>query len=197
MVQEQIIHVFPRAQAAFTVTPNEVNVPGEPVYCLNLSTNATSYNWDFGDGNYSTEENPLYYYSAEGEYDVTLIANNDAGCADTMTLPGIVRALASGLIDFPNAFSPSPNGSSNGIYDAGSFDNDVFFPIHNGVEKYQLQIFNKWGELLFESNDVNRGWDGYYSGLLVKQDVYVWKVKAKFIDGRNYEKSGDVTLIIK
>jgi PKD repeat protein len=197
MVQEQIIHVFPRAQAAFTVTPNEVNVPGEPVYCLNLSTNANSYSWDFGDGNYSTEENPLYYYTAEGEYDMTLIANNDAGCADTMTLPGIVRALASGLIDFPNAFSPSPNGSSNGIYDAGSFDNDVFFPIHNGVEKYQLQIFNKWGELLFESNDVNRGWDGYYSGLLVKQDVYVWKVKAKFIDGRNYEKSGDVTLIIK
>jgi gliding motility-associated-like protein len=197
MVQEQIIHVFPRAQAAFTVTPNEVNVPGEPVYCLNLSTNATSYQWDFGDGNYSSEENPLYYYGAEGEYDVTLIASNDAGCPDTMTLPGIVRALASGLIDFPNAFSPNPNGSSNGVFDPGSFDNDVFFPIHNGVEKYQLQIFNKWGELLFESNDVNRGWDGYYRGLLVKQDVYVWKVKAKFIDGRIYEKSGDVTLIVK
>lgn len=197
MVQEQIIHVYPRAQAAFTVTPNDVNVPGEPVYCLNLSTNASSYEWSFGDGNTSTQENPLYYYQAEGEYDITLIANNDNGCPDTMTLPGIVRASAAGMIDFPNAFTPSLNGNSNGIYDPRSFDNDVFFPIHNGVEKYQLQIFNKWGEMLFESNDVNRGWDGYYRGALAKQDVYVWKVTAKFVDGQIYEKSGDVTLIVK
>lgn len=197
MVQEQIIHVYPRAQAAFTVNPNEVNVPGEPIYCLNLSQNASSYQWDFGDGAFSVEENPLHYYQAEGEYDIQLIAENEHGCPDTLLLPGVVQALASGLISFPNAFTPNTIESSGGVYDAHSFDNDVFFPIHNGVEKYQLQIFNKWGELLFESNDVNRGWDGYYRGTMAKQDVYVWKVRATFIDGQNVEQSGDVTLIVK
>jgi gliding motility-associated-like protein len=197
MVQEQIIHVYPRAQAAFTVTPNEVNVPGEPVYCLNLSQFATSYSWFFGDGNTSVEENPLHYYQAEGEYSIMLVAENQYGCPDTMQLPDVVTAKASGMIDFPNAFTPNPTGGSNGIYDTRSFDNDVFFPIHNGVDEYQLQIFNKWGEMLFESNDVNRGWDGYYRGELAKQDVYVWKVRAKFIDGQHAELSGDVTLIVK
>ncbi|MBL0315352.1 MAG: PKD domain-containing protein [Flavobacteriales bacterium] len=197
MVQEQIIQVYPRAQAAFTVNPNEVNVPGEPVYCLNLSQNATSYQWDFGDGNTSVEENPLYYYQAEGDYDIQLIAENEFGCPDTTILPGVVHASAAGLIHFPNAFTPNTIESSGGIYDAHSFDNDVFFPMHNGVVKYQLQIFNKWGEMLFESNDVNRGWDGYYRGSLVKQDVYVWKVRATFVDGQNVEQSGDVTLIVK
>jgi gliding motility-associated-like protein len=179
------------------VTPNEVNVPGEPVYCLNLSQFATSYSWFFGDGNTSVEENPLHYYQAEGEYSIMLVAENQYGCPDTMQLPDVVTAKASGMIDFPNAFTPNPTGGSNGIYDTRSFDNDVFFPIHNGVDEYQLQIFNKWGEMLFESNDVNRGWDGYYRGELAKQDVYVWKVRAKFIDGQHAELSGDVTLIVK
>jgi gliding motility-associated-like protein len=197
MIQEQIIHVYPRAQAAFTVTPNEVNVPGEPVYCLNLSQYATQYSWSFGDGNTSTDENPLHYYQTEGSYGIELIAQNEFGCPDTMKLDDVVTASASGMIDFPNAFSPNTTGGNGGVYDARSFDNDVFFPIHNGVLRYQLQIFNKWGELLFESNDVNRGWDGYYRGALAKQDVYVWKVRATFIDGQNKELSGDVTLIVK
>ncbi len=197
MTHNQIIHVYPQAHAAFVVTPNNVNVPGDPVYCLNMSQFADSYQWDFGDGNTSTAPNPLYYYQAEGSYSIQLIANNTFNCPDTLTLPDVVHASASGIIDFPNAFSPNTNGSSGGVYDPRSFDNDVFFPINKGVAKYQLQIFNKWGELLFESNDVNRGWDGYYRDELVKQDVYVWKVRATFVDGQNIERSGDVTLIIK
>lgn len=197
MVQEQIIHVYPNAHAAFTVMPNEVNVPSEPVYCINLSQNATIFEWDFGDGSQSNAENPIYYYQQEGAYSVQLIANNEFNCPDTVLLTDVVRAIASGTIAFPNAFTPNSNGANGGYYDAMSFDNDVFFPMHKGVEKYVLQIFNKWGELLFESKDVNKGWDGYYAGELCKQDVYVWKVRASFIDGQNYDQSGDVTLIVK
>jgi gliding motility-associated-like protein len=69
--------------------------------------------------------------------------------------------------------------------------------MNSGVIEYQLQIYNKWGELLFESKDVNRGWDGYYRGQLCKQDVYVWKVVARFVDGQLFEKAGDVTLLVK
>jgi gliding motility-associated-like protein len=197
ITQEQIIHVYPSAVAAFTVTPNEVNVPDQPVYCLNLSSNSSTYTWDFGDGSTSSEVNPLYYYTEEGVFDVTLIANNQYNCPDTMVVVDAVHAKAGGLIDFPNAFTPKPDGGNGGIYDAMGFENDVFFPMHAGVDEYVLQIFNKWGELLFESKDVNRGWDGYYRGQLCKQDVYVWKVKARLVDGQIYEKAGDVTLLIK
>lgn len=197
MVQEFIIQVYPRAHAAFTVTPTDVNVPSEPVYCLNMSLNANSYEWSFGDGSTSNAEDPVYYYQEEGVYSIQLIANNQFNCPDTMLLADVVRTRASGIIDFPNAFSPTSSSSPQGYYDPFSFDNDVFFPIHKGVEEYQLLIFNKWGELLFESNDVHRGWNGFYRGQLAKQDVYVWKVRARFVDGQQYEKAGDVTLIVK
>jgi gliding motility-associated-like protein len=197
MTQEQIIYVYANATAAFAVTPNTVSVPGEPVYCLNLSANATSYAWDFGDGSTSTEENPLHYYQEEGDYDVTLVAINENGCSDTLLLPGLVNANDIGMIEFPNAFSPNVVESSGGFYNIHSLDNDVFFPIHKGVEEYKLQIFNKWGELLYESGDVAKGWDGYYRGHLVKQDVYVWKVEARFVNGQKYDNAGDVTVIVK
>ena len=197
MTREQIIYVYAKATAAFAVTPTEVSVPGEPVYCLNLSNNANEYVWAFGDGQTSTDENPYHYYQSEGVYDVTLVATNDNGCADTLTLSDLIRATDIGMLDFPNAFSPSTAGSKGGYYNVYSLDNDVFFPIHRGVEEYMLQIFNKWGELIFESADVAKGWDGYYRGQLVKQDVYVWKVEARFVNGQKYENSGDVTVIVK
>ncbi len=194
---ENIIHVNPAAIAIFTVTPNEVNIPDQPVYCLNLSQNANQYEWSFGDGETSTESNPVHYYQEEGEYDVQLIANNMYNCPDTIVLPGIVKAKNSGIMNFPNAFTPNNVSANGGYYDAMSYDNDVFFPEHVGVTEYHLQIFNKWGELLFESKDVNRGWDGYYRGQLAKQDVYVWKVRARFVDGQQMVKAGDVTLLVK
>jgi gliding motility-associated-like protein len=197
MTQEQIIYVYANATASFAVTPNNVSVPGEPVYCLNLSANATSYVWEFGDGETSTEENPLHYYQEQGDYDVTLIAVNENGCSDTLTLESLVHANDIGMIEFPNAFSPNTVESSSGYYNIHSLDNDVFFPIHKGVEEYKLQIFNKWGELLYESGDIAKGWDGYYRGQLVKQDVYVWKVDARFVNGQRFEKAGDVTVIVK
>jgi gliding motility-associated-like protein len=197
MTREQIIYVYAKATAAFAVTPTEVSVPGEPVYCLNLSNNANSFVWEFGDGEMSTEENPYHYFQAEGFYDLTLVATNDNGCADTLTLSDLVHATSIGMLEFPNAFSPSTAGGKGGYYDMYSLDNDVFFPIHKGVEDYKLQIFNKWGELIYESTDVAKGWDGYYRGQLVKQDVYVWKVEARFVNGQKYENAGDVTVIVK
>lgn len=197
MTQEQIIYVYANAVASFAVTPNNVSVPGEPVYCLNLSANASSYVWEFGDDETSTEENPLHYYQEEGDYDLTLVAINENGCSDTLTLPGLVHANSIGEIEFPNAFSPNTVESNGGFYNIHSLDNDVFFPMHKGVEEYKLQIFNKWGELLYESTDIAKGWDGYYRGKLVKQDVYVWKVEARFVNGQLYEKAGDVTVIVK
>lgn len=196
-VKVDYIEVYPQAGAFFTANPLNVTVPNNPVNFFNLSNNATEYLWDFGDGVTSTEHSPQYLYQEVGIYHVTLIANNEYNCPDTFRLEDPILAEGGGEIVFPNAFTPSANGSSGGYYDLSEnlYNNDIFFPMQEGVDDYQLLIFNRWGELIFESREVNRGWDGYYKGELCKQDVYVWKVRARFTDGNEIQRAGDVTLI--
>ncbi len=190
-----IVTVHPRAEAFFTVNPPVITVPDQ-VYFLNLSTNATTYFWDFGDGATSTEFSPYHFYETTGWHPVTLIANNEFGCVDTFTVDQAVKGNVDTRIAFPNAFTPSAGGSSGGWWTVDDmFNNDIFFPQYKGVEDFEMQIFNKWGELLFVSNDVRQGWDGYYRGNLCQQDVYVWRVKVTFLDGGELIDSGDVTLL--
>ena len=187
--------VHPRAMAFFTLQPTEVAVPSQPVFTYNLSSNASIYTWEFGDGTSSSELNPVHYYQSAGVYDVSLIANNQWNCPDTFLLEEVVTAKGAGEIQFPNAFTPNSTGPTDGIYDPRSFTNDHFFPLYQGVEDYKLEIFNRWGELLFVTEDVRVGWDGYYRGEPAKQDVYVWKAYAKFSDGNETTLKGDVTLL--
>ncbi|MCB0795578.1 MAG: PKD domain-containing protein [Flavobacteriales bacterium] len=189
------IVVHPSANAFFVLQPGEVVVPSQPVFTYNLSANADSYFWNMGDGTTTTEFAPVHYYTAPGTYDVTLIANNACNCPDTFTVNEAVTGEAAGDIQFPNAFTPNDLGPTDGSYDPQSFDNDVFFPLYSGVEDYHLQVFNRWGELVFESFDVTKGWDGYYRGRPAKQDVYAWKARVRFSDGNETTQAGDVTLI--
>lgn len=186
--------VRPRANAFFVLQPTSVVVPTQPVFTYNLSANADQFTWDFGDGTISHGFNPTHYYQQGGTFDVTLIANNQWNCPDTFTVVGATTAEVSGDIEFPNAFTPG-NGPTDGQYDPMSYDNDHFFPKYEGVERYRLEIFNRWGELVFVSDDVRRGWDGWYKGAPAKQDVYVWKCHATFSDGRDAVLKGDVTLL--
>lgn len=83
----------------------------------------------------------------------------------------------------PNAFSPNGDGI-----------NDVFNPIVEGNLDFELQIFNRWGNLIYQQN--NLGWDGYYNGKYAKDDVYVWKIKLKNIGSTQFQEYyGHVTLI--
>lgn len=193
----QAVTIYPNALAAFTISPTEVYIPDQPIYALNLTQGATSYLWDFGDGETSEEENPIHYYQEAGVYDISLIAYNEWNCPDEFLVAAAVQAIALGSLEFPNAFTPNTNGPPGGMYDPASFDNDVFYPLHRGVTDYVFQIYNKWGELLFETTDVNEGWDGYYHGEISKEDVYAWRVEAKFSDNTRLVKAGNVTLLIK
>jgi len=193
--QQNIVVVHPRAQAFFVLQPNEVVVPTQAVFTYNLSGNADTYWWDFGDGTTSTETNPLHYYTYADTFDVMLVANNQWNCPDTFLLAAAAIGIANGSLEFPNAFTPGSGGPTDGTYDPLSFSNDFFFPIHEGVQEYRLQVFNRWGELIFETTDVTKGWDGWYRDRPAKQDVYAWKAFARFSDGRETIQSGDVTLI--
>src|SRR5690606_37612055 len=113
-------------------------------------------------------------------------------CSDTT-----YRAIAvKSDINFPNAFTPNPNGPSGGAYDKNDYlNNDIFYPFTDGVTEYDLMIFNRWGELIFQSRELNIGWDGYFKGKLCQQDAYVWRANVKFFDGRVYSQTGTVTLL--
>ena len=194
MVKRMIIEVYPNPHADFAIRPEKVKLPEDPIYTTNLSIKADSYLWEFGDGAKSTEYQPSHVYLDTGYYDITLIAKTEKGCADTVTYENILQVVDGNEILIPNAFTPSLDGPTGGSR-FGDGRNDVFYPVTEGVIAYRMQIFNRWGELLFNTEDKNMGWDGYYNGKLCPSDVYIYKIDFKFIDGRETMKFGDITLI--
>jgi gliding motility-associated-like protein len=184
-----VVSIHPYPNAAFSVNSTQLDLPYDVLICDNQSTGAVTYQWSFGDGGTSTASEPTYQYTAVGTYPVQLIATSAYGCSDTAT----INVITSADVVFPNVFTPGgPNG---GGYNVTSLDNDVFFPYTSGVTDFKFQIYNRWGELIFESMDINTGWDGYYKGQLCQQDVYVWKAFIKLNNGKVFNKSGDVTLL--
>jgi gliding motility-associated-like protein len=191
VTKQLIIEVYEKPSAQFNVKPRQVSFPGGKLYTDNQTTGATSYLWHFGDGTTSTDFEPEHVYNAEGTFDVMLIAFNTEGCSDTTVFKAGVQTVRTGQILIPNAFSPNPSGPGN-----SGGQNDMFMPImRGGVTEFQMVIFNRWGELLFETTSPDNGWDGYYKGKLCQQDVYVYKLTAKYSDGQTVTKVGDIHLI--
>lgn len=192
-VDSAIVYDIP--VAAFVANPLVASAVSDPVTCINLSSGATSYIWDFGDGSTDNSVNPSHIYQTEGQYQIILIAISSFGCSDTFNLPSQITVEATTEIIVPNAFTPNGNTGNGGAYDPSDLSNDVFHPNITGVKKYELSIYNRWGELIFESLDPKIGWDGYYREELCQQDVYVWKIKATSNTGEIIVRTGDVTLL--
>ena len=192
-VKSQIIEVFEPPVAQFNIRPRVVLIPDQPLFTDNNSFGADVFEWDFGDGTISTEFEPQHFYGEEGIYDVTLIAYSSNGCTDTTRREGLVQARTGGRLLIPNAFTPNLSGSTGGR--PGNGLNDVFLPLTQGVSQFEMLIFNRWGELIFKSENKNIGWDGYYQGKLCAQDVYVYKLDLVFENGERAVRTGDVNLI--
>lgn len=193
----EIITVNELPEPDFTTTPKYVMLPDQPVQFFNSTRNGYTYIWDFGDGNYSTETNPYHQYTQEGFYDVKLIAISQAMCTDSIIKEQEVEVSGAGYIKFPNAFLPSEESPLDGTYPVPDDVDNVFHPVWHGVKKFEMWIFNRWGEQLFYSDDVNVGWNGKYgnNGTELGQDVYFWKAKGKFENNVPFKLAGDVTLI--
>lgn len=192
VTKEGIIHVMENPVAQFAVYPTTpLNVPGEILYTDNRSRNATEYLWDFGDGNTSTDPEPQHKYTTEGTFTVTLVARSSNGCADTTSLVSGVTTVKHGQLLVPNAFVPNTLGPGSGNVQ----NNEVFLPLIQNVTKYQMMVFNRWGELMFESTDPQVGWDGYYKGRLCPQDVYIYRITVEYDNGRTITRTGDINLL--
>jgi len=157
------------------------------------SADAVAWDWDFSDGTAGSDlEDPSHDFEEIGEYTVTLIAENEYGCRDTTFTEIYVVPLHELII--PNAFTPNPNGGGGGMFDINSIENDVFFPWTDHVSEFEMLIYSRWGELIFQSNDINIGWDGYYKGQMSQQDVYVYRINITYEDGLEVERVGNLSL---
>jgi gliding motility-associated-like protein len=178
----------PNPIANFVFDPAVTDVSDTEIQFENLSEHASSYTWDFGDGSGTSNlENPVHIYSDTAqEYVITLVAENDLGCTDTAVSKIVIRDVL--LYWVPNAFTP----------DNDEF-NQTFKPIFtSGFDPfdYELLIFDRWGELIFESHNSEVGWDGRYMGNYVQDGVYVWKIEFKeTMTDKRHKKYGHVSIL--
>jgi gliding motility-associated-like protein len=186
----------PAPVADFTINPIDAGIY-EELFFYNNSSNATKYLWNFGDGESSELYQPNHSYSTTGNYDVSLWVWSESGCSDSLIVPNAVAITDDCRMIFPNGFMPDKNGPSGGYYNPVQREdnNTIFHPLHRNVDKYELKIYNRWGELIFISRDINIGWDGYYKGKLAPQDTYLYTVRSKCISGKIISTTGSVTLI--
>lgn len=158
--------------AAFTSSILQFSGGSESVTFTNNSTGASSYFWDFGNGNSSTAENPnVLYNNTTGNTLVTLYASSDNGCIDSASL--VITYVENAIFYVPNSFTP----------DQDEF-NQTWGPVFTqGFDPYNfdLFVFNRWGEVIWESHDAAKKWDGTYGlkGLECPDGVYTWKISFK------------------
>lgn len=183
--------------SSFTLEENFDGMLGK-VRMKNLSENAISYSWDFGNGSHSTQENPIVTYAQDGSYIISLVSWAANNCSDTTIYD--YEFMFHNLF-VPNAFSPT-----NIIYKVR-----LFKPVGINLKQYHIQVFDLSGHLMWESTALDdkgrplEGWDGTYNGELMPQGNYMWKINATFKDGKSWEGTsigkgsastmGNVTLI--
>lgn len=180
------INVFNKPTANFTFSP-VVPIENTPTEFFNSSSaDAIRFKWDFGDGDtlitQRRDTTVRHQYTATGTFNACLIAYNAAGCTDTICAP--IETLVRPLVDVPNAFVPN-----------GVAPNNVIKPAGFGIAQMRFRIYNRWGQLMFESNSLKFGWDGRFNGVLQPMDVYAYTLEVTFFNGERTIKKGDITLI--
>ncbi|MBL0046897.1 MAG: gliding motility-associated C-terminal domain-containing protein [Bacteroidetes bacterium] len=163
------ILVTPQPIAAFSYSPLQPNETDPLVSFTNQSLNETSWHWDFDDaGSSSILENPSYTFSGVGNYQVSLIAQNGL-CADTLSETITVIPFTAYFI--PNSFTPNGDGI-----------NEVFGISGTGIDSvdFEMAIYNRWGELVFQSNEYTKKWAGKTtSGYPAPEGIYVYRFRLR------------------
>lgn len=196
------ITVNPPPLTDFTVKPDTIlNIPNYRADFVDKTQHdPVKWQWDFGDKSTSVDQNPVHTYADTGIYKVTLTTVNKFGCTDTKT--HIIRVMGiPGQLYVPNAFMPT----------SLTQELRTFTIKGSGIEKWDMRIFNNWGQLIFETTKLSaKGepiefWDGTFRGQPVPQGVYAWEISAHFINGTDWrgmsyrgsapKRAGTLTLI--
>ena len=161
--------------ANFYTSPGSFSQNNQTLSFINTSIGASGYIWNFGDGSLSNEENPNHYFQGiTGDETITLLASTSMGCMDSISIE--IPANLGEIYYIPNTFTPD-----------GDKYNQVFKPVFTSgfsIDGFEMLIYNRWGELLFESHNPYAGWDGSYGleGLDCPSGTYSYKVNIKLQD---------------
>jgi gliding motility-associated-like protein len=188
------INVYLTPKPDFGAKPQYTSISLPKIQFINETTDTlagVSYEWSFGDrltagGGTSQERDPEYTYKDTGRYTVRLIASNKNGCKDTMTKEKYIYIQPELIVFVPNVFTP------NGL---GTEYNERFMVQVSAYSTYQIDIYNRWGELMYEGKDPKEGWDGKYKGQAAEEGVYVYVIKASDLNGKQYKYNGTVTIL--
>lgn len=176
------ITVIPKPKANISANPPKGTVP-LTVQFNNLSAYGTSYIWFFGDGDSSSLFSPSHTYLAKGKYSVLMIAYNSAGCSDSASVEIIVEDKF--IIYIPSVFSPDGNGL-----------NELFEIYSEGMKSLEGQIYDRWGELLYEwKTPDGKWWDGTYKDRKVPEGVYIYMITVKDNSNTRYIYKGPLTIL--
>lgn len=182
---EQTITISGKPTASFTFVPSPAQ-ENIPTTFTNLSTVVPQYKWFFGDGDslltFRRDTLVRHQYNQTGTYNACLIAINEFGCPDTICRP--VPAIINPLVDVVSAFTPNGDGV-----------NDRAVVYGYGVAKLTFRIYNRWGQLMFETAMPRTGWDGIYNGKPQPMDAYGYTLEAEMVTGEKVKRSGSITLI--
>ena len=178
---KEIIKVLSGPTADFSFVPT-IPTPNVATVFTNLSTNATRYSWDFGDNTSSTDVNPSHQYARTGTFKVCLSAFNATNCPASICKE--VPTDVEPLVGVPSAFSPNGDG-----------DNDVLYVRGAAIATLDLKIYNRWGQLVFETTSKEKGWDGTFNGQPAPIEAYAYVLNVTFIDGTSKLLKGNITLL--
>lgn len=182
---DDMINAYPIPEARFLPDPIKGNVITSPnITFLNHSTGNYYNLWDFGDGNTSGSVEPINTYNSPGDYIVTLIVKSNHGCLDTAKQKVTIEDEHTFYV--PNAIN------ANSMY-----DNSIFLPKHHGVsqDNYFMAIYDRWGEVIFKTNNIKEGWDGKIADKYVPVGSYTYFINYQSISGNLYEVAGSVTVL--
>ena len=187
LVMTNYINVLINPVAAFYATPPTSTILSPVINFVDASNSAASWNWDFGAGQgTSTDQNPSHSFDEADCYQVSLTVASVDGCTSNTTLEVCITPDIA--IYVPNGFTPNNDGL-----------NDVFMPASTGIdpEHFEMYIFDRWGSVVFYTNDISIGWDGRPMGKsgVCQIDSYVWKINTGDIMGNSHTLIGQVSLL--
>jgi len=188
-----LLKVRPKVVAGFTITTAKPYKTDSSLFFNNLSINASKYLWNFGDKDTSFIVNPDHIYNKPGDYKIRLIAYGLGGCPNDTSFENIdiVNVTITVKIFVPNSFSPNGDGIND------------FFEINGiGIAGYTYNIYNRWGELIYENlagiiNPRGSGgaWDGKFKGQTVMEGVYIYTMDVTDAEGFHHYLNGAITVL--
>ena len=179
------LFIYNTLQARFNPSEYEVFITEPIVLFTDVSEgNPTSWYWSVATLASSTLQNVSYHFPTEGSYQVQLVVTDSKGCKDSIS--ELIKVNAEVTFYVPNSFTPN-----------GDNLNDVFMAQGTGWNEstFQLKIYNRWGELVFNTNDYKNGWDGKLKNKILPNDVYTWKLEVADQKNKLHQHIGHVSLI--